>query len=152
MSVGIDPDTPLQLAQNEYTIPLKDLFEVVWRRLWIVLLVAIVFTGVAIGLSLSQEPTYTASMKLLVQQQREGSGLDTAAGDVAGLQQFTRTVATLVNTRPVAEAVIQRLDLSDSPEDILGGMKAEQIAETQAIEVTYEDSDPERARQIANTS
>jgi capsular polysaccharide biosynthesis protein len=57
----------------------------------------------------------------------------------------------MITTRPVAKAVVRRLDLPKSPEDLQDGLSAEPSSESQFIYISYEDTDPERTRLIANT-
>jgi capsular polysaccharide biosynthesis protein len=60
-------------------------------------------------------------------------------------------MAEVVHTRTVAEAVIQDLDLHTNPAGLLENMSVEQAAETQIIEVSYEDPSPGQAQQVAST-
>lgn len=151
MNAEIRPGTTVEASEGEYVISLGELFRVVWKRMWAVLLVAVVLTGAAVGFSLGQTPMYEASIKLLVGQEQTSEAPSQLASDVQGLQQLTQTVADLVSTRPVAETVIDRLDLEVSPEGFLENLGVEQVANTQTIQVSYTDPDPEQAQEIANT-
>ena len=143
------PFASAQDAEGQYVISLKDLFEVVKRRSWIILLTAVLCAGLAVGFSLLQTPVYEASIKILVGQERGRT--DAPRDDVNSLQQLTRTMAEGVNSRPVAEGVIQELGLQTSPGEVLDNLSAEQVRETQFIQVNYRDPSPERAQQGANT-
>jgi len=127
-----------------------DPIQVLRQRFWIILLVTVVVVGLAAGSTYSQAPTYEASIKVLLTQ-GQGSATDNLATEVAGLQGIMETMSTAIATRPVAEGVVQELDLSMSPESLQAGIGAELIGESQFIEVSYEDSDSERARLIVNT-
>jgi capsular polysaccharide biosynthesis protein len=50
----------------------------------------------------------------------------------------------------VAEAVVERLDLDLTPEQLLQNLSVEQISTTQFIQVSYRDPDPEEARRVVN--
>ena len=63
---------------------------------------------------------------------------------------LTQTMAEVVHTRTVAEAVIQDLDLHTNSASLLANMSVEQAAETQIIEVSYEDPSPEQAQRVAS--
>jgi capsular polysaccharide biosynthesis protein len=140
-----------EAAEGEYFLSLRDLLQTIWRRIWLILLVAIVFTGAAVGFSLAQTPMYEASIAILVGQERTSTPGD-LGGNVQGLQQLTQTMAEGINSRPVAEAVIQQHDLWMTQEDFLEDyLNVEQIGATQFIEVAYRDSSPERAQQVADT-
>src|SRR5829696_6819367 len=151
VSIERSSDLPAAAAEGEYVLSFGDLFQVVRRRLWIILLVALGLTGAAVALSLMQTPTYEASIKILIGQERQ-SRSDAPRDDVMSLQNLTRTMVNAVNSRPIAEAVIDRLDLQTDPDSFLGNLSAEQINETQFIEVRYEDPSPEEAQQIANAT
>ena len=101
--------------------------------------------------SLSQPPVYEASAKVIVGQER-GAGQDAnLAGSVEGLQALTQTMIIAINTRPMAEEAIRRLELEMSPDELLGNLTVEQIETSQFIQLSYTDTDPERATQIVNT-
>jgi capsular polysaccharide biosynthesis protein len=142
------PDTPVGAAEGEYALYLGDLLWVIWRRLWVVLLVATVLTGAAVGFSLAQTPMYEASIKILVGQKRGTS--ETPVG-VYDLQQLTQTMAEGINSRPVAEATIRQLGLQVTPEGFLANLSVEQVPETQFLRVVYRDPSPQRAQRVANT-
>ena len=120
------------------------------QRMWTIMLVALVTTGAAIGFSLLQTPTYESSVLILVGQKTTG---DTNSGpDVADLQELTLTVAKAVPTTPIAEMVVERLDLQEgSAEEVLNNVSAEPDPGTMFVNVSYKDSDPKRAQLIANS-
>jgi capsular polysaccharide biosynthesis protein len=124
--------------------------QILLRRVNAIVLVAIVTTGLALGFSLYQTPTYEASVKILVGQKSTG---DTNLGAaVGGLQEITLTVARAVPTQPVAQAVVEQLNLPEgSAKGVRRNMSAEQDPGTMFVNVTYKDSDPKRAQLIANT-
>ncbi len=139
-----------EVPEGEYIDPLGDLLRVVWKRMWVVLLVAVVLTSAVVGVSLGQTPMYEASIKILVGQ-KQGSDVPGALGsDVQGLQQLAQTMADLISTRPVAEAVIRQLDLRMSAEAFLENLSVEQVPNTQSIQVFYKDPNPTQAKDIAN--
>jgi capsular polysaccharide biosynthesis protein len=141
-------------SEGEYAVlSFGDILRALWQRLWIIVLCAVALMVVAIGSSLSQAPKYEASTTLLVGQALEGDvpSSNLSGTQIEGLQSLTKTMATAVSTHRIAEAVIQDLDLSIAPEDFLKNLRAEQIPETQFIEVTYRDPSPERVQKITST-
>lgn len=146
-----DPATPVEASQDEYVLSVRDLLGVLWRRLWVILLSALLLAGAVAVFDFLQTPTYEATIKVLVGQQQDSNMPTSNLGsDVMGLQQLTRTMAEAVATRPVAEAVIEERNLRMSSEDFLENLSVEQVAETQFIEVSYEDESPREAQRIAN--
>ncbi len=138
--------------EGEHMLALRDVIRIIWSRLWVILLVVVVVVGITAGYSLLQTPTYEASSRVLIGQRQEVGDAANLGGNVEGLQQLTRTLSEAAISRPVAEAVIERLDLGITPENLLENLRAQQIAETQFIVVSYRDSNPERTQLIANAS
>lgn len=148
----VDAEPGLSLlgaTEGEHVLSLRDVFQVLRRRLWVIGLVTIVLVAAVVGFSLAQTPTYEASIEILVGQERVNEG--NPPQGATELEQLTRTIARAVNSPPVAEAVIQQLDLGIAPEDFLRRLKVEQIPNTQFVKVDYEDPSPDRAQQVANT-
>lgn len=151
MNTGPASNMSAETSQDEYILSLGDLFRVVWKRLWVIVLIAVLLTGAAVGYSLGQTPIYEASIKILVGQEQQSDAPSQLGSDVQGLQQLTLTVAEAVGTRPVAEGVIEELNLKLTPEEFLENLSVEQVSNTQFIQVSYRDTNPERAQQVANT-
>jgi len=139
----------VEIPEGESTSlhPLRYLVKTIWRRAWMVVLVAAIFTGVTVGTSVVQTPMYEASVEILVGQR----STDKIPQDPFSIQQLTQTMVEIVHSRRVAEGVIQELDLRTSPENLLQNMRAEQVAATQVIRVQYRDPNPQRAQEVADT-
>lgn len=151
----MNPGSPLingvqEDHEGEYILSLKDLFDVIRRRLWIIVLSALVVTGLTVGYSLLfQTQEYKASIKILIGQKQDASQ-SSLGSNVQGLQDVTATMAEAVSTRTVAEEVIKQQKLSMSPGDLLNNLTAAQSSTTQFIDVSYKDPDPQRAARIVN--
>jgi capsular polysaccharide biosynthesis protein len=145
------PGWHVETHQEEYLVSPRDLLRTVWRRLWIIALVAFVLAGSVVVYSLTRTPMYEASIKILVGQEQRADVPANLASDVMGLQQLASTVAEVVHTRTVAEAVIRQQDLQATPEEFLENMEVQQVPETQVVEISYRDPDPERAQRVADT-
>lgn len=139
-------------SEDELVLSFGDLLRVMWQHAWLIVLLALILTGLAVGGSLLlQQPTYKASIKLLVgQSQQSSANQGNLGGEVQGLQDLTGTVTELVKSRSIAEAVIQKLGLQMDPETLLNNLDAEQKPNTLLVEVSYSDTDPERAQKVAN--
>jgi capsular polysaccharide biosynthesis protein len=150
MRVETGSEMAVKAPQDEYVLSISDLLQVIWRRLWIIVLVTTIFVGAAIGFDFLQSPTYEASIKILVGQE-QSTETNNLQGEIEGLQQLTMTMEEAVKTRPVAETVVQQLDLQVPPDYFLRNLSVEQVSGSQFIEVSYEHSSPEMAQLIANT-
>jgi capsular polysaccharide biosynthesis protein len=133
------------------------------NRVFRVLVITVVVAAYAVtSASLQQAPTYEASAQVWVDpQQGDQQTYVTRSGEeiqplppspsVEQLQELTQTMVHAMESRTVAEDVIQRLGLQMKPAELLDNLTVEQIEGTSFIVLTYEDSDPERARLIVNT-
>jgi len=134
--------------EEDEVVSLKAFLRVIGRRLWVLLAVSILFVGIAVGLNLMQTQQYTASIKVLIGQ--KGGTEPTYAPSLPSLDQLTFTMAEAVDSRPIAETVVRKLDSKISPDYVLANLSAAPVEGTQFIEVTYTDTDPDRARKVAN--
>ncbi len=129
---------------------MADALRVLRKRLWFITLIALVAVGLAAGSSFAQTPIYEASVKMLVAKQPGAAPDEGLSSEVQGLQQLTLTVIELINSRPVAEAVVQELDLRTTPGAFLQRLSVEQVGATSVVAVTYSDPSPQRAQQVVN--
>ena len=93
MDVELGAVGPTGAGGDEPTLALSDLLQVVWRRLWVIVLIATLLMATAVGASLMQTPTYAASIKVLVGQKPGES--NSLGGDVSGLQQITQRLSRI---------------------------------------------------------
>ena len=139
-----------RVSEDEGSFSLSDLTRVVLKRLWVILLVVCVVVGAAVGASLWQTPTYQASAQVWVDQ-KQGDQQTNLAGTVEGLQTIILTMIHAIDSRPVAEEAIQRLNLDMTPADLLDNLTIEQVESTSFIVLTYESNDRVEATKIVNT-
>lgn len=143
-----------QAEDGEHVLSLRDVTRIILKRIWVIGLVIVLFVGIAGGFSIMQAPKYVSSVKILVGQKQDArdSSKIGLGSEVEGLQRLTKTLTEAVSSRRVAEAVIERLDLNMTPENLLANLKVQQIPETQFVRVSYTDTNPERAQQVANAT
>jgi capsular polysaccharide biosynthesis protein len=134
------------------TLSLQEIFRIISNGLWIIVIVVVVCVGMALGYSFAQTPTYETSSTILVGQRQQAGGSPNLGGDVAGLQQLTTTLVVAADSRPVAQEVIQRLNLRTTPEALLEDLDAQQIPDSLYIQISYKDPSPNRARLVADTA
>jgi len=134
--------------EEDEIVSLKAFLQVIFKRWWVLLAVMILFAGIALGSSLMQTQQYTASIKVLIGQ--KGGTEPTYAPSLPSLDQLTFTMAEAVDSRPIAEAVVRELDLKMSPDYVLANLSATPVEGTQFIEVSYVDTNPDRARKVIN--
>jgi polysaccharide biosynthesis transport protein len=122
----------------------------VLRRRWLTVLITVgVFIGLAGVISAAREPVYETSIDLFVLARNADDSVDYNANLLA--EDRTQTYARLVETRRVAEAVVEDLDLSDDPSDISGRINAQAREDSVIVLVTVRDASPQRAQAIADS-
>jgi receptor protein-tyrosine kinase len=138
---------------RENTLTVTEFTRILRRWIWVILFVMLMFLGAATGYSVAQTPTYVASATVLIREAQADGASSDAQGiqfEVEGLKAITPTMAKAAVSRPVVEAVIRRSDLATTPQQMSERLKAEPVADTQFIDVTYEDTSPERAQRVVN--
>src|SRR5829696_4973441 len=65
---GVDPNDVFRIGHEDeqLLVSLGDVVGVIWRRLWVIVLVPLVLAGLVAGFSVSQTPTYQASVTMLI--------------------------------------------------------------------------------------
>lgn len=93
-------------------------------------------------------PTYSATTTMLVKPQ----DLDRQDlyNSILSNQQLIKTYSGLIQTRRMAQDVIRKLGLSQTPEQLMERLDVKTSNISFIITVTYSDTDPLRAVQIAN--
>jgi capsular polysaccharide biosynthesis protein len=143
---------PTDVPEGRYSLSLRTLLQLLWKRLWVILFVVAVLTVGVVGIDLARAPTYVASIEILVGQEvGTEPAPGTLSGDVQGLQLLTQTMAKAVDSRRLAKAVIRQENLRMTPNDFLENhLSVQQVEATQFIQVDYNDSNPERTQRVAN--
>jgi capsular exopolysaccharide synthesis family protein len=122
---------------------LKNYLNVLWRRKWVILLTfAVTMTVVVIGTQMST-PFYQATAVLRI---AVSSGGSLSAQDYIYTDQLMNTYVEMATRRPVLEELTERLLLSKAP-----AITVEIIPNTELIQITVENENPELTAKAANT-
>ena len=144
-------DAYMQAPRDQVrTMSMAEYLAMLKRRWWLCILVPLLAVAAAYGASLLQEPLYTASATLFVNQAASSELGDTL--DVYGASALTQTYSNLVLSRPVLERVIAKLSLSDTVSELASRMSAGAKPNTQIINISVEYPDPRLAADIANAT
>ena len=140
---------PAAVFEDVHVLSLKHLFRVLLRRMWVILLSAILLAGLVVAYSLKQTPIYATSIKIVVGQRADVDPI--VAPPISDLQQWAMTMAEAIDSHRIAEDTIQRYDLPMTPDALVANLSAESSVEgSQFIEVTYTDPNRARAKEVAN--
>lgn len=122
---------------------LRDYWSILVKRWWVILLVAAVATGVTVGFCKLQQPVYRATVKMTVTPSRYDYGLTMV------IESLLRQYSQRLQTDKLAEAVNTRLQLDLSPDKLRSKIKVSPVAEDYLLTLTVDDSEANRARDIA---
>jgi len=126
-------------------VELQDYLQILWRRGWIIFLVALIGGASALFFSLQQTPIYRASIELSVQPARADWGLSNTVKDLL------RNYAENIHTHTVAMEVIDRAQLDMTADRLLPKLFVSPDASTFSLRIEARDYDPLVAQQIAQT-
>lgn len=124
---------------------IQDYVRVLRRRGWIILLVALVTAVSAFGFSKIQTPIYRSSVRIGIQAARPDWG---AAQTV---KMMLDSYVAFMYRRPVAEQVIEQLDLMRTPEELKSDVTIASDSQDLTIQIDVDDYDGEQANRIART-
>jgi len=122
---------------------LKEYFRIIRHWAWLMILGLVLGGGAGYLASRYQSPVYQASTRVMVMRPPQESASDYSY--LSG-QQLTQTYVQLVTTQPVLDSASTELGFEVSLEQV----SVQQIRDTQVIQLTVEDQDPEHVVQIAN--
>ncbi|MEA2582888.1 MAG: tyrosine-protein kinase [Thermomicrobiales bacterium] len=127
---------------------LHAIFRIARRWWWLLLLAPLVAGLTAYWASSQQEPLYSASATLLINQAQQSDQQQLA--QIQAGERLGATYQRLVSTDPIINAVIARLGLPFTPGELRDKVSAGAETGTQLLRVSVSDTDPERAAAIAN--
>ena len=137
-----------EINQDEIEIDLKELFGVLWRKAWLIILVGILFAGAAFaGTKMLITPMYTSTSRLYVLTK---STSVTSLADIQMSSQLTADYQLLSQSRPVVEEVIENLELEYTYKEMLDLITIMNPADTHVLEIQIIDAQPTEAMNIAN--
>ena len=129
---------------------LRDCLEILRNRKWLIIQAVVVITAAVVAFSLWQPPVYEAASKVMVNERAVTNLFGQMSFPWRSYNSSIETQMQLVKSPPVAELVVKSLDLSASPESLLGQVQVEQIGETSLIQIRVQDNGPVKASNIAN--
>ncbi len=137
----------------EKEIDLRDLLVILRRRLWLIALLPIVSVLIAaVMVFFVITPVYEASTTLLVGKNETSTQASLDYQSVLLNAQLVKTYGEIAKSRSVAEEVISMMGISQTPDQIRAKIGVSVVTGTQVIRLTVTDTDPMKARQIANVA
>ncbi len=130
----------------------KQYLHVLYAHRVLIVVAVVVCTAAAGAYAWTREPLYAAHTQLFVSTSASSSDQSPTEVYQGGLaaQARAQSYTAILSSPAVAEAVVRKLGLSESAEDVESAITATAPEETVLIDVTVEDESPEQARDIAN--
>jgi len=120
---------------------------VIWRRKWIIIVTFLIFVVTTAILSKTLQPIYSTHNTLLVSVDADTQTFDS----VQAGQAVARSYTEVIDSPNFAALVADQLADGTSTDELLDAISFEAITETQLVEITAEDADPARAKELADT-
>lgn len=139
---------------DEIQIDLLEIVKALKKKLWLIILTALVF-GAAAGSfgKFAVTPQYRSTSMVYVLSK------ETTLTSLADLQigsQLTKDYMVMITSRPVLDAVAENLNLDMSYGELRSKISIDNPVDTRILSITVTDSDPVRAKaivdEVANTS
>jgi capsular polysaccharide biosynthesis protein len=136
--------------ENEIEIDLKEIFFILLRKFWIIVVSGIGLAAIAFYISkFVLVPTYESTTKVYILNKQENTSTITYA-DLQSGSQLTKDYMTLVTSRPVIEQVIATLNMNLTYSQLAGMVKVENPADTRLLNIKVIYTDPYMAKKIAD--
>ena len=132
-------------------VTLKDLWGVFIRRLWVMILAAVVVAG---GLLLINRmtfvPTYSSTATLYILRQDNDTATGNSDSDFSLALKVVNDCDYLLKSHSVLDEVIQKLNLEIDYKDLSKSVSTSNPENTRILEVTVESDSPENAKRIVD--
>ena len=137
-----------KLYFNEEEIDLIDFVFLIIRRWKVILLIIIPAFILGVIIVITRPSTYQADTTLIVSNSLKGIGLDN--NDIVLNQKLVITYSEIAKSRDVLSRVINKYDLSETPEALGKRIRVSLIKDTELIKLTYSCNDPKLAEAVTN--
>lgn len=124
--------------------------KVLWKWLWLVVLASAVAGASSYWATRSAPRIYRTSTTVMVGQLMQDP--DPSSSDIYLSQQLGQTYARLAVRQPVMQGAVEQLGLADqlSWQALAGKTSAHLVAGTQLLEISVNDTNPQRAKALAD--
>ncbi len=142
-------DQWVEQQPEEEGINIRHLLQLVWHWLWLIILAAVVAAAATYYYSIQLPKVYESSTRVMVNQAPISQSTDYTS--MITSQTMAKTYTLIMTDMPVLEAVVQQLQLENSPGELRGMITITQKTDTPLITVTVTGNDPKLCADVANT-
>ena len=136
----------------EETISLRELFAVLRKRLWLIVLITIIAATVSAVISFFVlTPVYESKTQILVNQAKNDQQLysnQTVQTNV----QLINTYNDIITSPAILDKVVKELKLDKSAGDLSSQIQVTSAQDSQVAQIVVQDTSAKRATEIANTT
>ncbi|MDP5274749.1 YveK family protein [Chengkuizengella axinellae] len=135
----------------EETISLKENYEIVKKRIWLILSITIIAALISALVSLFVlTPIYQSSTQILVNNsESEISGFD--INDIRTNTELISTYSVIIKSPAILDIVIEELELNRSSGVLSSQINVKPENNSQVVSIIVQDANPTLAAEIANT-
>ena len=134
-------------------LELREYIEIILKRIWIIVAITITATflsGIISVFFLNE--VYSTSTTLIVSKQSEGTTLnEIQINDINLARGLVDTYSVIVKSDLVMEKVLKEVRSDMSLDSLRSKVSVSSESNTEIIRITVEDTQPEKARDIANS-
>ncbi|MGG7178141.1 YveK family protein [Clostridium paraputrificum] len=130
------------------TISLAELMSALKKRIALIVVIIVAFTGVFGLVSLkTEDPTYTANSKIFFGKDVSG-GSSYDKDDITFYVNIIKTYAEVIKTDDFLKNALKKVDLEDQFDDVKGNVLIEQYESTQVVNITYTGKNAEDSAKV----
>lgn len=137
-----------------FGVNLIQLLKVLFRKIWIVVLSAVILGGVGYAYTYyTFVPTYQATIMLYVNNSSANENLSKtiSQADLNAAQSLVESYMVILRTRTTLQQVIDQAQVDMSYQKLNGMITAASVSSTEFFRVTVTSTDPQEAEKLANT-
>ena len=135
--------------KNPTDLTVREIIRILIPKWWIIIMAAVSGTILALGVTLLLiTPEYESVTKMYVLTKQNENVV--TSQDMQTSLSLTKDYIEMIQSRTIAEAVINQLGLGESPEKLLKKINVDSETDTRVLTISVRDSDPYVACQIAN--
>lgn len=136
----------------EETISLREVFEVLRKRLWLIALITIIAATVSAVISFFVlTPVYQSKTQILINQAKNDQQLYNNQAIQTNVQ-LINTYNDIIKSPAILDKVIKELKLENSAQSLSNQIQVSNAQNSQVAQIIVQDTSAKRATDIANTT
>lgn len=138
------------MDEREYEIDLRELFEIIKKRFWMIMAITIAAASISAIVSFYLlTPVYETRTTLIVVKAANPEQA-IQYNDVILSQKLVKTYGEIVKSRTLAKRVIENLNLDMTVDRLIDLVTVSSVQDTEIISIKVTNTDPVLIRKIAN--